>query len=56
MGTVAWQPAPDPPRTGYRIHGHSASTIAIPVPAASWNVSYSTGNCRVDRDTTTLVR
>jgi hypothetical protein len=38
MGTVAWQRAPNPPRTAYSIHGHSGSTIAMPAPAASWNV------------------
>ncbi len=41
MGTVAWQPAPDPPRLvyspAYRIHRHSGSTTAIPVPAA-WRI------------------
>lgn len=42
MGTVARQPAPNPPRTvyssAYRIHRHSGSTIAIPAPVASWNI------------------
>ena len=37
MGTAAWQPAPNPPRSAYSIHGHSGSTIAIPRSAtAEW--------------------
>jgi hypothetical protein len=35
--------APNPPRLvyspAYRIHGHRGSTVAIPAPAASWNVN-----------------
>ncbi|MGB8030968.1 MAG: hypothetical protein WCF30_15050 [Terracidiphilus sp.] len=36
---VAWQPAPDPPRTAYSIYGHSGSTIAVPAPTPGWNVN-----------------
>jgi len=43
MGTVAWQPAPNPPRLvyspAYRIDWQRSSTVGTATPTKLWNVN-----------------